>query len=379
MLFLVIVARVVDVQAYGSLAYALALLALLSVFSDLGLRDYFLSKEGMVKNYANVNSLFAFSCTLFLIIAIFQYFLWVSNEGKLLANIFFVLLLEGCAFGILHKIIYYKYQSLNELPYFSKCDAVLKVIPVSLKIVVFLLFEDLVLALLLGATLSFLIYLIWLFKVGFFVEARALKSAFKQFKSLLNDWRSWGGFSVSLLSFFLVFGADKLVVQSVLGMEQLAVYSAAMAFMAIGQVAVGVLWSLYMPRLSRGEVIWGYKKFIVILGSLGFLAAGLYQVIAYWLYGYVYPEAYSYGAYILSLASFYFIFRFPNVGMEIIYIVEERYSAFVKMRIIFGVAALVGYLVLLPIIGVIGAALALVAAEMLLMIGSVLGRRRLSC
>ena len=167
--------------------------------------------------------------------------------------------------------------------------------------------------------------------------------------------------------------------QFVLDAEQLAVYSAAMAFMAIGQIAVGVLWSLYMPRLSRGEELWSYKKFIAILGFLGVLAFGAYQVVSYWAYEYIYPNAYQYGAYVLSLASLYFVFRFPNVVMEIFYIVDGRYAVFVKMRIILGVFAVVGCILLLPLVGIIGAALSLVAAELLLMVGSVLGRRRLSC
>lgn len=380
MLFMIVVAREVDVQVYGSLAYVLALIALLAGFSDLGLRDYFLSKGGVVKNYANANSLFIFSCALFLLIALFQYFLWIRSSVDLLAFIFLALLAEGYALGVLHKIVYYKYQSENQLPYFSRCDALLRLIPVLLKTAIFIMLGDLVLALILGGASAFLIYTVWLVNIGFFVELKnVLNNGFGQLGKLLKDWRSWGVFSVSFLSFFLFFGADKLVIQFVLGVEHLAVYSAAMAFMAIGQIAVGVLWSLYMPRLSRGEVLWSYKKFIFILGLLGLLVFAIYQFISYWVYGYIYPEAYSYGAYVLSLASVYFIFRFPNVVMEIFYIVDGRYSVFVKMRVILGVFAVVGCFLLLPVIGIIGAALALVIAEMLLTVGSVVGRRRLSC
>jgi len=379
MLFMVIVAREVDVQVYGSLAYVLALISLLSGFSDLGLRDYFLSKGGVSKRYANANSLFLCSSALFLLIAALQYFLWIRSGGDLLTYFFLALLAEGCALGVLHKVLYYKYQSENRLPLFSKADAALKIIPVSIKIIAFLLWKDLILALFLAGASMFIIYTVWLFRTGFFVNFKGVFEAGAECGSLLKDWRSWGVFSVSFLSFFLFFGADKLVVQFVLGAEQLAVYSAAMAFMAIGQIAVGVLWSLYMPRLSRGEELWSYKKFIAILGFLGVLAFGAYQIVSFWAYGYIYPDAYQYGAYVLSLASLYFVFRLPNVVMEIFYIVDGRYAVFVKMRIILGVFAVVGCILLLPLVGIIGAALSLVAAELLLMVGSVLGRRRLSC
>lgn len=380
MLFMIVVAREVDVQVYGSLAYVLALIALLAGFSDLGLRDYFLSKGGVAKDYANANSLFIFSCTLFLLIAAIQYFFWIRSDTDLLLYIFLALLVEGCALGVLHKIVYYKYQSENRLPYFSRCDSLLKIMPASLKITIFIVFGDLVLALVLGGASVFLVYAFWLVRIGFFAEFKSvLVDGFGQLGKLLKDWRSWGVFSVSFLSFFLFFGADKLVVQFVLGVEHLAVYSAAMAFMAIGQIAVGVLWSLYMPRLSRGEVLWSYKGFILILGLLGILAFGVYQIISYWVYGYIYPEAYSHGAHVLSVASFYFVFRFPNVAMEIFYILDGCYLAFVRMRMVLGVLAVIGCFLLLPVVGIVGAALALVVAEMLLMIGSILGRRRLNC
>ncbi len=380
MLFLVIVARKVSVVDYGSLAYAITLIAILVGFSDLGLRDFFLSKGGLEKRYVGTNVLLLFSSLIFLLILLLQYMFWVGSENNQLLVIFSSLIAEGYALGVLHKVVSYRYQANNRLPYFSKLDAMFKVLPIAVKLTIFISLGNLLLSLILGAATGLVIYTIWLLRVEDFKDLILdIGDVFNKIKILCSDWREWGVFTISFVSFFLYFGADKLIIQSVLGVEQLAIYSAAMAFMAIGQIAVGVLWSLYMPRLSKGENLWSYKIFILLLTGLGFLTCAGYQVLSYWIYGYIYPEAYAFGSYVLSLASVYFLFRFPNVVLEIFYIVDGHYSKFVKMRVLFGIFAVVLCYVLLPLIGIIGAVLALVTAEMLLMIGSLLGRRNLSC
>lgn len=379
MLFMILVARELDVIEYGYLAYSIVLISLLVGFSDLGLRDFFLSRVGLNKNYAKTNVLLFLSSVVFIVILFFQYIFWISDNNELIL-IFSSLIAEGYALGVLHKVIYYKYQSSNMLPYFSKLDAFFKIVPILVKGIAFILTGKLVFSLFLGAIFWLVLYSIWLFRIeNINILTVGAIDGFKKIKILCVDWREWSIFTISFISFFLYFGADKLIVQAVMGTEQLAVYSAAMAFMAIGQIVVGVLWSLYMPRLSRGENLWSFKFFILLLTGLGLLVFGGYQIFSYWIYSYIYPDTYAYGSYVLSLASVYFLFRFPNVVLEIFYIVDGNYPKFVKMRVLFGILAILLCYLLLPLIGIIGAALALVVAEFLLMIGSLLGRRKVSC
>lgn len=380
MLFLIIVARQVSVSNYGSLAYTITLVALLIGFSDLGLRDFFLSKSGTAKQYSNFSTFFVFSTLIFFVLYLILYVVWVRRDSDLLALLFLSSLAEAYAFGVFHKALYYEYQKDNKLPEFSKVDAVLKVLPPLTKICVFLVFDSLVIAVLSGSLFTFATYTVWILRKRFFrTKFNDVFSTYRDIKLLLSEWRQWGVFTVSFISFFLYFGADKIVVKFFAGTESLAIYAAAMSFIAIGQIAVGVLWSLYMPRLSRGEEIWSYKRFFIYSCLIGFLFVLVYQVFAYLIFGYMYPENYEQSVYIISLSSFYFLFRFPNVVVEIFFIVDGHYSKFVKMRVTYGFLAIILCFALLDVFGLIGAALALVVAEMLLMISSLIERRRLHC
>lgn len=376
MLFLVLVARTVDLTSYGNLSYALALISILVGFSDLGLRDYFLSKDGVAKKYSSGINLFVFSFFIFLCIFLLQYHV-LEFEAQLLA-ILLLLLGEAFALGVLHKVIYYKYQSDNQLSKFSRYDSIFKLMPVVIKIAVLYKTKDIVFALALSSVISLVIYGGWLIRLRL-LNTFGVRSVISDLNVLLRDYKSWSSYTISFLSFFLYFGADRLVVEYVLGIEQLAIYSASMAFMAVGQIFVGVLWSLYMPRLSRGEKLWSYKKFMLIVSALSILLVCAYNIFSIYLFPYVYPVDYQEGAAVLAVAALYFIFRFPNVVIEIYFIVDGKYNSFVKMRVLFGLTSLALSFTLLPVWGILGAALALVISEMLLTLSLLLGHRRQSC
>lgn len=375
MFFLIMVARVTSLSLYGSLSYALVLIAVLIGFSDLGLRDFFLSKEGLEKKYSKSIILLLCSSLVFIFIFLFQYLILEFNAD--LKKIYLLLIFEAFALGVFHKIIYYKYQSDNLLSIFSLYDFFIKMIPLAIKVILLYETKDLFLSISVAAILTFCLYFFWLcnLKIISFID---LGFYFFELKNVIRDIKCWGVYTISFVSFFLYFGADKLVVNYFLGIEQLAIYSAAMGFMAIGQIFVGVLWSLYMPRLSRGEIIFSYHKFIFIISSLSIVLVLVYYLFSTFFYHYIYPTEYQSGANVLKLASFYFIFRFPNVVMEIYYIVDGNYKFFVKMRVFCGFISLGISFVLLPFLGIIGAALSLVLSEMLLTIGSLLWRRRKS-
>ncbi|MDG9758572.1 hypothetical protein N7365_10735 [Pseudomonas sediminis] len=375
-LFLVLVARTVNLTLYGNLSYGLALISILVGFSDLGLRDYFLSKDGITKKYSSGINLFVISVFVFLCILILQYYL-LEFEGQL-SIIFLILLGEAFALGVLHKVVYFKYQSDDQLPVFSKYDSIFKVIPAAVKISALYQTKDLVFALVLSSVISLAIYGGWLFRLRLF-DAFQFRTVISDLKALFIEYKSWGFYTISFVSFFLYFGADRLVVEYVLGVEQLAIYSASMAFMSVGQIFVGVLWSLYMPRLSRGEKLWSYNRFMLVVTAFSIPLVFSYLIFSIYLFSYVYPVDYQEGGAVLAVSALYFIFRFPNVVMEIYFIVDGKYNAFVKMRILFGFISLALSFSLLPVLGILGAALALVISEMLLMLSSLLGRRRQSC
>ena len=203
MLFLIVVARKVDVVGYGSLAYAITLIAILVGFSDLGLRDFFLSKGGLEKRYTGTNVLLFFSNFVFLLILLLQYVFWIGVENNQLLVIFSSLIAEGYALGVLHKVISYRYQANNRLPNFSKLDAMLKILPISVKLATLIFLGDLVLSLILGAVTGLLIYTIWFLRIENFKDLiMDVGDVFNNIKILCTDWREWGVFTISFISFF---------------------------------------------------------------------------------------------------------------------------------------------------------------------------------
>ena len=114
---------------------------------------------------------------------------------------------------------------------------------------------------------------------------------------------------------------------------------------------------------------------MLIVSALSILLVCAYTIFSIYLFPYVYPVDYQEGAAVLAVAALYFIFRFPNVVMEIYFIVDGKYNSFVKMRVLFGLTSLALSFTLLPVLGILGAALALVISEMLLTLSSLLWRR----
>ncbi|MBA6414060.1 oligosaccharide flippase family protein [Parahaliea sp. F7430] len=378
MVFTIMVAREVSLSVYGVFSYVMTLIYLVIGFSDLGLRDYFLSKKGKDKDYSSASTLASFTSVNFIILAIVLCSYLSEEENSSYKLIFISLLAEAFAMAVIHKSIYYVYQSANKLSNFSKIDAILRVLPITTKMVFFVVAGHLVEALLVGSMVALLIYSLWFLKIVNYKEIKNKARNIKyDFKILIRDWKEWSLFTLSFFSYFLYFGADKLVIKYIVGVDGLAIYAAAMSFMAIGQIVVGVLWSLYMPRLSRGEQLWGYKRFVLGLVAAGLLVACFFQVFSSIVFKCLYPESYDYAGYILSISSLYFLFRMPNVILEIYCVIDDEYERFVKLRLCLGVLSIILSVLIIPSVGVIGASYALVLSEMLLTISLLIGRKHL--
>ncbi|MDA9566373.1 hypothetical protein N9R76_01075 [Planktomarina temperata] len=361
--FLVLAAQIIDLKQYGSLSFCLALTSILIGFSDLGFRDYFLSKDGQTKSYCNSFNLLAISIFIFTIIFFIQWH--IVNQDKIIILLFTLLSVEALALGTLHKATYYIYQTENNLAKFSKYDIYFKTIPAIIKVTVLYSSENLHLSIALSSSISLISYTLWIVSIRRKISPDPSKLG-EEIRDLCKDIKSWATYTISFMSFFLCFGADKLIVKYMLGMEKLAIYSASMVLMSVGQIFVTTLWSLYMPRLSRNEKLWSYSEFLKVVCTLSAVLVAGYILTAKYLFHYIYPSQYADGSIVLIIASFYFLFRFPNVIIEIFYITESKYQKFVAMRVISGILSLALSFLLLPRIGISGSAVALVISEMML-------------
>ncbi len=377
--FLILVARHSSLEEYGSLALSMVLVSVVVGFSDFGLRDYLLSKGAIAKGLSSGENLFLPASVGYLILVMATMF-YLGNVGG--TNDAYYLLIcflpEALAFAVLQRCLFFHYQRQDRLVRFSSLDSIFKSLPFAVKIGLFLLSDDLMLSVAVGAAVAMLSYLCWFYlrcirQPGFFA---ADTQVFATLGRMLGLWRSWLPFTISFFSFFLYFGTDRILVEALLDAEQLAVYAAATSFIAIGQIAVTAFWSLYMPRISRGYNELGQRKFIVLAFGLSLAMFAAYQIFALFLFHLFYPGSYAGASLILKIMACFFIFRLVNVVFEMYWVAKDRYATFVKMRVFCGLLSVGLNWVFIPVFGLVAPAVIVVVCEATLMLFILVAEQR---
>ncbi|MBQ0777173.1 MAG: oligosaccharide flippase family protein [Pseudomonas sp.] len=368
--FLLLVARASSLEVYGSLALCIVLVSIIVGFSDLGLRDYLLSKPAVDSGLSNGENLFFPSSMVYMIMVgmtiAYLEFIGGNNLGTylLLAS-----LPEAFALGVLQKSLFFHYQKQDRLVRFSSIDAFHRSLPFVLKIGLYWLTGNIVMSVLVGSLVTLVSYAFWFsFQCvrlpGFFsLGARPMITLLL----IIKRWRSWAPFTISFLSFFLYFGADRILIDAFLGSEALAIFAAAYSFIALGQIVVTAFWSLFMPQISRGSEVFSKRGFLFLAAGMSTVIFVGYQIFATYLFGYIYPESFSEASVILAIMSSFFIFRLINVVFEMHWIAADRYSTFVKMRVGCGVLSVTLNALLIPVYGLLAPALVVVLAEAILL------------
>ncbi len=367
--FLLLVARSSAIESYGALALSIVLASVVITFSDVGLRDYLLSRNAINKGISRGENLFFPSSLGYLTLAAAALiYAHLIAETDLAFWLLVASLPEAFALGVLHKSLFFDYQKHDQLVRFSSLDAFNKSAPFVIKIVAFWLLRDIVLAVALGAITALLTYSVWFFlrcvrtRSFFTGEAGPVESV----RDMFSFWRAWSPFTISFLAFFLYFGCDRIIIEALLGSEPLAVYAAAYSFIAIGQIVVTAFWSLYMPRVSRGDDVFSQRRFLglAVLLSLAMFAG--YQLFAVYIFEYLYPQSFADATLIMSIMSGFFIFRLINVVFEMHWVAKEKYDSFVKRRVLCGIISVALNLSFIPFAGLLVPAVVVVFCELLL-------------
>ncbi|WP_188981934.1 oligosaccharide flippase family protein [Pseudomonas matsuisoli] len=368
-ILLVLVARFSPQEAYGALAFGMVMMTILTNFSDMGLRDYLLSKGAIKEGLSSGENLFHPSLLGFALLAS-GIFLYASSAGvtPIALQLIVALLPEAVAFAILQRSLFFHYQTKDRLVSFSSLDSIFKSMPFVVKIALFWITGELLLSVAVGSLLALALYAGWFYvkcvrNGGFFAEGQRFADALNK---MLSRWPHWLPFTLSFLSFFLYFGFDRLLIEHILGAEPLAVYAAACSFIAIGQIVVQGFWSLYMPKISRGELEHAQRKFVMFSFGISLAMVIGYQLFAGYLFDLFYPETYAYAARLLSIMSLFFVFRLVNVVFEMYWVARGRYTAFVRIRIACGLLSVALNYVFINTHGLLAPAVILVLCEMLI-------------
>ncbi len=366
--FLILVANSTSVQEYGALSFAIVLVSTVVSFSDLGLRDYLLSSKGMRSGSSSLESLVGpvFFITIFLV-SLCVVYLYVGGGGK---QLFLASLPEILALGVFHKCLFFVHQKDSILEGFSKLDSLNKAAIFLVKMVVLVMTEDLFLAVLSGSFVGFVLYGGWLFCVVSRMKGPLISFFFNVGKItlIIRSWREWLPFSISFFSFFLYFHSDRFVVEAFLGEKELAIYAAAYSFIAVGQIAVGVVWSLYMPKVSQGIEPFSKLEMKKASFAISLVLLVFYQVFAWYGFEYLYPDGFEESPLLLSILSLFFIFRMPNVVSEMYWVANDLVGKFVRIRLIAGVSNVVLNILFVPAFGLHVAAVTTVLSEAMVML-----------
>ncbi len=356
-IFMISVANHENVLLYGSLVFIVTYVSLFVAFSDLGLRDYYLTKEGGVSGENKSVNLFFLTLLIYfflsIIFVVYEYF----QDGNALLCL--MVIFELLSYAVFQKTLYYESQYRDKLELFSLIDLFIKSVAFSVKIVS-LYILGLEWSILLSALTLVLLYgvasLQYRFYLGFSKFIRLGLS------TIIKERKTWLKYTLSFFSFFFIFSVDKIIIKSNLGIEALAVYASAFAMFSFGQIVVSSIWAILLPQVSSGRVSLSWVVLLMLL-SMGGALITFYNFSSGILYDILYPDTLKNGADILNAISIYFIFRFFNLFGELLAIKDATYVRFTNYRLLAMLLFVVLVLFAIDEWGVIGVAYSIVFSE----------------
>jgi len=355
------VVKKLPTNIYGGYALALTVTGFISSFSDAGLKDFLLSKKSIDLGLNNQRALNA-ALHIFgpiISIAAAVYIGWINNHVALVFCL--SLIPEVLALGYLQKIVYLNAQLNESLADIAKKESISRFIYFFIKFIVFYTSESLWAALLSSALYLLLFY-------GYLhlycnKKETQIRIDIEFTRRIISSAHHWIIYSISFLSFFIYSSADRLIMSAVLGNSASAPYYFAATFLSIGEIPLRGLWSIYMPKISQHPTSIDRLKFIKTISLCGLSAALIYYFPIRMFVEIIAPPSYRSTSSILKITSWYFIFRFANVAMEIILISRNKYKSYVTCRIIAGALSIALNYIFIGKYGLLAAALNLVLAE----------------
>lgn len=203
------------------------------------------------------------------------------------------------------------------------------------------------------------------------------------------DWAYWRGnalgptaLGLGVIFSMLAFRADNLLIPPLLGREALGVYNAAYKLFEPSLLLPGVVLAATFPLLVRaaggaGNLRQPLSQTIAILFLLGLGAAGALFALAAPLIALLYGPSYSAATPLLQLLAFACLPMFLNYGLTHALIALDMGRTYAGLMLLALVANVATNLLLLPALGIAGAAMITVATEMalLLLCTAVLARK----
>ncbi|MEX5731131.1 MULTISPECIES: flippase [Providencia] len=362
------VARYLGPTQYGELAYVLAYLAFFQAVCTLGMDG--LIVRDIAKNKNNAGEILGTVFTLRIIIGLICWFCAVG--GMVLLNGWnsqsvYITALAGATlvFQAADTIdLWFQSQSQNRRTVIVKLTAY--IISNGIKIVLILSSASI---LAFSAVITFETCAV----------ACGLLYAYKKYPCP-NQWvkikqraqillkESWP-FIISGLSIILYMRVDQLMIKNYLGDKELGIYAAVLPLAVIWQFIPMTLSVSVAPLVAQSKAKGDdsfyktLKQIFRIFAMLGWLVCIPIAILSHFIVQVLYGDAYITGAPVLTIIVFTNIFI--NMGVaQSLWIVNERKSKLSLYKTIIGaVVCIVSNIILIPLYGIIGAAISAVLAQ----------------
>jgi PST family polysaccharide transporter len=364
------VARYLGPEQFGLMNYAIAFVALFSVFSTLGLDNILIreivSNPEKRKEYLGSALLLKFVGAFVLLITATLISYFINSENTVI-NFFVFIISLGYIFKSFDVIdLWFKSQVKSKYSVYSRAPAFFLIS--LLKIVLIL-------------TQAPLVAFVWMFSLDFFIASLLLlyfyskkvsdsifewKIKIATIKNLLKD--SWP-LMLSGVAVVIYMKIDQVMIGNMLGEKELGIYSAAVKLSEAWYFVPMIIASSVFPSilkarkknkelyLKRIQMLYDFFTWFTI--SVALAVTFLSPYIINILYG----SEYALASTVLSIHIWAGVFVFLGVASSN-YLIAENLTKITFYRTLIGAFMNVGLnLLLIPVLGVIGAAIATLVSQ----------------
>ncbi|WP_133152212.1 polysaccharide biosynthesis C-terminal domain-containing protein, partial [Vibrio breoganii] len=173
-------------------------------------------------------------------------------------------------------------------------------------------------------------------------------------------------FSVISLAYYIYFASDTFVLGLLSSSDEVAYYSVMLLIVSTCLIPVGAVWSNYIKSetnhltLLRKKAIFIYMSFSLMVGFICIISAYLY--VHFVNYEYVNIKELSYVFFL------YFPIKYINVLYELVCVKSNNTDYLVKVRSIAAIANISLNIIIIPMLGALGAAITTLFVEAVIFI-----------
>ncbi len=364
-LLFIYMGRVLTPKDFGYLNYILAVVSYFIIFIDLGLPQLATREIASNNNKISLQLLQIISLTkfvLFIIIAIFwNLFVFYTQDGYINIGLFMNLYLLSRVFDI-----YWFLQGLQKFETIAKLKLIKSLILSSSFIILYLYpkVSNYLIILIISLLIPFVLYVLkhnltpYIFnkKINFLLVNRKRIKVFI-FKSL--------PLVASTFLILMYYNLDSILIKHYLGLDYVAKYNAAYKIIFAFIVVRSIFTSVIFPRISKDKLKWNEGRI--------FLSMGVFIALCIFMIGFFFSKELLYIAYgnkYLDSANVFFILSITasilwiNLFFPIFFIAIKKDTFYMKVHIMTALLNLVGNIVLIPLYGIEGAAIATLVADL---------------